>query len=301
MSTEPHIPFRTRLAPTPSGYLHLGNLVNFAWAWLWTKKYQGQLILRIDDLDKGRWRPKYVEDIFRSLEWIGLAFDEGPSGPEDFYRNFSQHTRLDQYATAIQILQEKQRLYACTCSRKQILLASPDGSYPGTCSALHRPFEGPQTAWRIRTDRERVSWEDRMMGPQTHLLEGNLTDFVIRKKDGLPAYQLASLVDDVQMGVSFIVRGQDLQASTAAQLWLARQLNYAPFLQAEFFHHPLITQPDGQKLSKSEGAMALKTLREQGTQPARIIQHLGSLMGLSSPQGSWEELMMAFVKEYGSA
>ena len=284
-------PLRTRLAPTPSGLLHPGNGLAFVMAWAIARARKGQILLRIDDLDKARTRKAYVEDIFRTLDWLGLDYDEGPAGVDDFFANWSQHTRLGQYETVLQTLKKEGQLFACTCSRKQIRKVSPSGRYPGTCRAKNRDFAAPQTAWRVRAPEEGASvllnrWRE---GGQ-YVLLSEIDAFVVRQKNGSPAYQLASLVDDNFFGINFIVRGADLWASTLSQLYLARLVQAEHFSNSIFWHHPLLTGDDGEKLSKSKGAGSLKAWREAGKSPGPILAWASSYLGLPAKAGSLREL-----------
>ncbi len=300
---------KTRLAPTPSGFLHIGNGASFVATWALARAYEGQILLRIDDLDAERMRSEYVDDIFRTLDWLGLDWDEGPFSTEDFTKNWSQHLRLEVYQKALQNLQKTGDLYVCNCSRKDIRERSTNGLYPNTCrqnrlnpTAAMSHYE-KNTAWRIRLDNEkRVVFKNiENIGPLSingffdeknvfskHFevdLSEKMGDFVVRQKNGLPAYQLASLVDDAFFDINFIVRGEDLLDSTAAQIFLAERLNQAVFLTTTFWHHPLIADENGSKLSKSEGAASLLALRESGYSAAIVVQEAAKWLGFSDFQG----------------
>ncbi len=245
----------SRLAPTPSGYLHLGNALNFLVTWEFVRKHNGRLILRIDDADSTRARPEYVEDVFRTLEWLGIDWDLGPSGPDDFARHYSQSAQTEKYFAAIEGLE---RVYSCGCSRKEIRKSFGSTIYGGSCRERRLPFVRGRTAKRIIVDRSaRDSCESfdlgRMMG-----------DFVLWTRDDTPAYQLVSLVEDEAHGVTHIFRGEDLLSSTHAQKYLAEELGCPSFLRARVFHHELLYDTAGCKLAKSAGAASLKELRESG-------------------------------------
>ena len=229
---------RTRLAPTPSGLLHPGNGLSFIMTLCLARAAGGEVLLRIDDLDKGRRRREYLEDIFSTLDWLGLDWDIGPSGVEDFLKRYSQHRRLDLYFDAVRRLQARGLLFACTCSRRQILKRAPSGLYPGTCREQALPFDGAATAWRIRVaPQTEVRFREWKKGFRLFNISEAMGDFVVRQKNGFPAYQVASLVDDLHFGIDFIVRGEDLLPSTAAQIFLAGQLSEPAFLEATFWHH----------------------------------------------------------------
>jgi glutamyl-tRNA synthetase len=300
---------KTRLAPTPSGFLHIGNGASFVATWALARAYDGQILLRIDDLDAERMRTEYVDDVFRTLDWLGVEWEEGPFSTADFTKNWSQHLRLDAYEKALQDLQKTGDVYACTCSRKDIRERSTNGFYPNTCrqNRLNPQVEmsnyEKNTAWRIivETDK-RVHFNNvekidplsinGIFDEKTTFfkyfdvnLSHQMGDFVVRQKNGLPSYQLASLVDDVSFGVNFIVRGEDLLNSTAAQIFLAERLQQADFLATTFWHHPLITEENGAKLSKSEGAAALLALRKAGHSAAIVVQKAAKWLGFSDFQG----------------
>jgi glutamyl/glutaminyl-tRNA synthetase len=249
---------RSRLAPTPSGYLHAGNAVNFLLTETLVRRANGELHLRIDDIDRERVRPAYLDNIFATLRWLGITYEVGPWDVADFEAHFSQHLRLARYQALLErLVAVTDLVYACTCSRAQVAANSgADGRYGGTCRDKSLPLDTPGAAWRVRVpDGEVVHFSDGFLGPQMLEVASLVGDFVIRKKDGLPAYQTASLADDVAATMTVIVRGQDLLPSTAAQLWLAAQAG-PPWVEAfeavQFYHHPLLTGADGQKLSKSQ-------------------------------------------------
>ena len=255
----------SRLAPTPSGYLHLGNALNFLITWSFVRSHHGRLILRIDDADSTRARPQYVEDIFRTLEWLGIDWDDGPSGPDDFYARHSQCARTEMYRAAMAGLT---RAYNCDCSRSLIRATFGSTIYGGTCRDKGLPFAKGETARRILVDRPVL-----VDGEAFDLFRA-MGDFVLWTRDDTPAYQLVSLVPDESSGVTHIFRGEDLFTSTAAQKYLAEELCYASFLGAEVFHHELLYAPDGGKLAKSQGSTPLTALRRSGVDRNAVINQL---------------------------
>ena len=281
---------RTRFAPTPSGFLHWGNAFSFVLTWLYARKSGGEILLRIDDLDGQRKRPEHVADVFRSLEWLGLDFDLGPTGPDAFEAEYSQRHRLDLYNARLQQLREQASLFGCQCSRSSIQ-RSQDGLHPGSCITEETDMEQTNVAWRIQTNGELAQWQDVNSERREVNLHNAMRDFVVRKKDRLPAYQVASLVDDEHFGVNFIVRGEDLIDSTAAQRFLASQSSESTFLDAAFVHHPLVSDDDGDKLSKSAGATSLRAMREQESSPAILYGRMSRLLGLSEPIHSAAEAL----------
>jgi glutamyl/glutaminyl-tRNA synthetase len=252
---------RTRIAPTPSGFLHPGNAWSFLITWLLARSRRGSIHLRIDDLDTARFRDEYLEDIFASLEWLGLDWDTGPRSLADIKASHSQHLRLDRYRAALKALSgasdaEGPLLYACSCSREKVrrdsLAAGRPGIYPGTCRHAWLPMhqsglaadgapaaEAYPVRLRVPSNAE-VIIESAVSGPPARLKLApgrDMGDFVVWQRNGDPAYQLASLVDDEEYGIDLVVRGKDLLPSTGAQAWLAGLLGYAGFPRAAFLHH----------------------------------------------------------------
>ena len=274
------ITVKTRIAPTPSGYLHLGNVLSFAITWALARKQQGILCLRIDDLDNTRFRPEYLQDIFETLDFMGIDYDEGPRNAKDFYDNYSQNLRLLQYQAFLTKLKQQNMVYACPCSRSQIAAVSPDGLYPLTCRHEELPLDAPETAWRIRVPEGTViTFQDELVGKCKVALNLEMPDFVVQRKDGIPAYQVASLCDDLAMGINLIVRGEDLMLSTAAQLFLAQHTGATAFTSAQFIHHPIIVTGSGNKLSKSDNALSVADMRSTGLKPADLWRKIAGTLG----------------------
>jgi len=287
------------MAPTPSGFLHLGNAFSFVITWLIAKSYSASILLRIDDIDATRKRSEYIEDIFRTLDWLGLEYDEGPSGPGEFEQYYSQHRRLDYYIDLLNQLREKGQLFACACSRKQIQEQSIDGQYPGTCRHLKLPWNQPHTAWRIYTPTpEIMSWQDLYLGEINLQLDRHMKDFVVRKKDQLPAYQLVSWADDQYYDINLIIRGEDLIPSTAAQLFIGHTLSVPTQQQPYFVHHPLLKDQYGEKLSKSSDANPLRQYRKQQKSPQVFYRWMSIVLKLDHPITRLDELLDAFWQKY---
>lgn len=238
---------RSRLAPTPSGYLHWGNIFNFALTWALVRRESGVLALRIDDLDATRARPEFVADIFETLRWLGFDWDEGPKHEADFKEHFSQGLRLSEYRNALQFFTG----YACDCSRQSVKLK------PCDCQGRHLELKAHVTQWKEAT-----------------------TGVVLWRKDDLPAYHLVSVLEDVRTHTNLIVRGEDLRESSETQLQLAKLLGPVAesFTSARFVHHQLI-QENGGKLSKSAGSPSIKHWRGQGLTPSEIWSELGQKVG----------------------
>jgi glutamyl/glutaminyl-tRNA synthetase len=247
-----------RIAPTPSGFLHLGNVFSFAITAAMARRSSAEILLRIDDLDRERVQREYVEDIFDTLRFMEIPWDRGPRGFEEFEREYSQVHRLPMYRAALERLREAGVVFACDCSRAEVLRASKDGGYPGMCRGKGLSLDAGEISWRLRT------------AAGAGDLPAEMRDFVVRKKDGFPAYQLSSVVDDLYYGVDLIVRGQDLWASTQAQLYLSYALDAAAFRDIRFYHHRLLVTGAGEKLSKSAGATSIRYLRQQGLTAGEI-------------------------------
>jgi len=261
---------KTRIAPTPSGFLHAGNAFNFLVTDRLAKATGSRLVLRIDDLDAGRTRPEYIEDVFRSLQWLGIRVDEGPSGPDDFHANWTQHLRMPRYLGATEALLSRGALYPCSCSRPQLETLSR-ADHPCRTQPIGAVPRG--TPWRLRIPEPCLVPVMELDGTTKQLdLATQMPDPTILQRDtGRPAYQIASLCDDLEMDITFIVRGADLQPSTACQAYLARLLGQEAFASIRFHHHPLALGADGAKLSKSAGSASLKAMRESGASPEALI------------------------------
>lgn len=238
----------TRIAPTPSGFLHLGNAFNFLLTALIAHHFKGSLTLRIDDMDSTRLRIEYVDDIFACLEWLGIAWDKGPKDTSDFLAHYSQNAKKEIYRHALGQL--KELTYPCACSRSTILHRYGDLVYRGHCR--HQ-----LTLENNREQSIRLAIDDQELFNQTG-------DIVLWRRDDLPAYQLVSVLEDEWAKTNFILRGSDLNQSSFIQRYLAKKLGLIHFPQAKIYHHLLVVDQDGQKLSKSQGASDLRSWRQAG-------------------------------------
>jgi glutamyl-tRNA synthetase len=267
----PTTSYRGRLAPSPTGYLHLGHARTFWTAQQRAQATGGALILRNDDLDGARCRPEYTAAMLEDLHWFGLRWSEGPDigGP---CAPYDQSARGSHYTAAFERLRAGGFLYPCTCSRQDVLrvLTAPhqgeeEPLYPGTCrsASSDRPRAGIN--WRFRVpDGETLAFVDGATGPHTETAGRHFGDFLVWRKDDLPSYQLACTVDDLAMRITEAVRGADLLTSTCRQLLLYRALGEpAP----AFYHCPLLEDEHGQRLAKRHDALSLRTLRERGATP----------------------------------
>lgn len=249
-----------RFAPSPSGRMHLGNVFSALLAWCSVRSQGGTMVLRIEDLDPDRCRPEYAEQLKRDLCSLGLDWDtEAPP----------QSTRTAAYAECFDALSARGLVYPCYCTRNELHDASAphasDGQpiYAGTCRELTPEQRAEKTkapAWRVRVPDKTVEFEDGVFGQQSEDLAAQCGDFILRRADGVYAYQLAVVTDDAAQGVTEVVRGCDLLSSTPRQLWLQRQLGFpAP----AYFHVPLLIAPDGRRLSKRDRDLDLGVLLQR--------------------------------------
>lgn len=272
--------YRGRLAPSPTGYLHLGHARTFWTAQERARAAGGELVLRNDDLDAARCRPEFVTAMLEDLRWFGLTWSEGPDvgGPHAPYH---QSQRGSIYADAFEQLRARGLVYPCLCSRKDVQAAATaphEGAdelpYPGTCRpenlgaaerARHSGLQRGEVNWRFRVnDGEPLVFHDGNFGVQRAVAGRGISDFLVWRKDGVPSYQLACAVDDAAMRITEVVRGADLILSTFRQLLLLRALVVAP---PAYFHCPLETDNAGARLAKRHDALALRTLRAAGRTP----------------------------------
>ena len=271
----------SRIAPTPSGFIHLGNAFNFLLTTLLVDLQEGHLHLRIDDLDEPRVERSAVEDIFRQLEWLGIEYDSGPSGPEELLSIYSQQLRSENYREALEKLRKSGHLFACECSRAEIRQVSANGSYPGTCRDKNLDLDQEYFPWRIHVpDQSEVIFKTYSNKLEKINVSREIGDFIVKRREGLAAYQLATVIDDLEVGINLVVRGQDLRASTGAQLFLAKCLNDSIFPEIRFVHHRLQKDDSGAKLSKSKGAYSLKMLREKHQNPTWIYQRTAKSLNI---------------------
>lgn len=271
--------YRGRLAPSPTGYLHLGHGRTFWIAQKRARTQNGTLILRIEDLDRSRCKHSFLEAVFEDLRWLGLNWLEGPDVGGAF-EPYVQSERLEIYRGALEKLQASGCVYPCKCSRQDVLraLRAPHAGedepiYPGTC----RPSLGelsqcipnsPKWNWRFKVpDGRTISFIDGYYGLQEFVAGRDFGDFVIWRHDDVPAYHLAVVVDDAAMAITEVVRGEDLLKSTARQLLLYEALGLVP---PRFFHCPLVTDAAGVRLAKRHDALSLRTLRARGAKPEEL-------------------------------
>ena len=289
-----------RFAPSPSGRIHLGNLLCCLLAWLSARQKGGKVVLRIEDLDTARCKRPYTEQMIEDLCWLGLTWDEGPGvgGPDGPYYQ-SERTAL--YEQALEKLERMGLVYPCYCTRAELHAASAphrsDGQtvYPGTCrhlTAAEREKKTRAPATRLMVPDETWSFTDGHMGHYGENLLHECGDFLLRRSDGMFAYQLAVVVDDAAMGVTEVVRGSDLLSSTPRQMYLYDLLGLkAP----EFIHFPLLLAPDGRRLSKRDADAGLDDLRFKLTAEEILgrLAYLGGFNPTAQPKTA-EELLKDF-------
>lgn len=284
---------RTRLAPTPSGFLHLGNVLSFAITAALARKTGAKILLRIDDLDRQRVQPAYVRDIFDTLRFLGIPWDEGPHDYREYGTSYSQLHRMDIYREALRQLKESGEVFACGCSRRTVAKDNAEGFYPGYCRDKALPLNKAAAQWRLRTTATKELSVKIFPGTVTKaVLPRSMQSFVVKKKDGFPAYQLTSVVDDLHFGVDLVVRGADLWPSTLAQHYLAGSLHVDDFCRIAFFHHPLLKE-GGEKLSKSGGSTSIQFLRKQGKKAEEIYAMISHRLGCKMPAHDWGSLAAA--------
>ena len=263
----------SRFAPAPTGHLHLGHVVNAIYVWGITRAAGGRVVLRIEDHDRQRSRPAFERALLEDLTWLGFAAD----GDADLVR---QSERGAIYEAALATLRAQGRVYACECSRSGIADASPGGSeprYPNRCAARGLP-EQPGLGLRIRLDPTVERFTDLRLGPQAQCPAEQCGDLLVRDRAGNWTYQFAVVVDDCLQGVTHVIRGEDLLASTGRQIQLARLLGRAE--PPAFLHHPLVMKTPTQKLSKSDGDTGIADLRRRGMLPADVIGEAAVRAGL---------------------
>ncbi|MCR8908171.1 tRNA glutamyl-Q(34) synthetase GluQRS [Thermophilibacter sp. ET337] len=293
-------PVRGRFAPTPSGRMHLGNVFSALVAWLSARAAGGSIVLRIEDLDPRAQHPGVAQTLIGDLEWLGMTWDEGPHW---------QSERAGVYAEALARLEAQGLLYPCFCTRADLRAASAphasDGAlvYPGTCRGLSADEVARRAADRPPSLRLRVpeaddpagtvEFCDLAYGPHREVLARDCGDFLVRRSDGVVAYQLAVVVDDALMGVTQVVRGHDLLPSCARQTYLARLLGWDP---PRYGHVPLLVAPDGRRLAKRDRDLDLGALRERGVPAERIVGALAAAAGLVEEgcEARPEELVRSF-------
>lgn len=284
---------RSRLAPSPTGFLHLGNAWSFWIAWLAARSAGGEVVLRLEDIDPARSREEYARALVGDLAWLGLDWDYGPGsengrGGDDFFR---QSGRAAAYEQALAYLEGRGLTYPCYCTRKDLreIAGAPHvddtgAPYPGICRNLgaedraRHEAKGRRPSLRLFCPPDAV-WEfdDRVRGRQRMTLGECGGDFALRRSDGVYAYQLAVVVDDIAMGVTLVARGNDILPSTPRQIYLYSLFGERP---PEYAHLPLIADECGDRLAKRHASLTLRALREAGVLPETILGWLAASSGM---------------------
>jgi glutamyl-tRNA synthetase len=258
----------TRIAPTPSGYLHLGNVYHLLLTKLFKNLSDGSLHLRIDDHDHERFRLEYVEDIFEQLDWLEMTWTSGPATVNDFTKSYRQMDKLEYYRSLFfQFqLESQEKLYVCACSRTQLQNASIN-----PCREQKLIYTKNETTIRYFNDQLKL-------------------DGVIWRKDDLPSYHWVSLCEDIEHKINFIIRGEDLLESTHLQLAIAQDFTqFKNFTKCQFYHHSLIKNENGEKLSKSQKASSIKMARESGLSRDYLYSQFSQWLGMN-PSSDWQRI-----------
>jgi glutamyl-tRNA synthetase len=300
---------RGRYAPSPTGDLHLGNVRTALLAWLFARQAGGAFVLRVEDLDRPRVRPGATARMLEDLRWLGLDWDEGPDcgGP---YAPYLQSERQAIYDEYLRRLRAADLIYPCYCSRAEVARAAsaPQGAgdegprYPGTCRSLsaaerrEREAAGKRPCLRFRAPDRLIAFTDLVAGPVRQHVAQAVGDFIVSRSDGIPAYQLAVVVDDGLMQITQVVRGADLLSSTARQIALFEALGFAVPV---FGHVPLVIDAGGARLAKREQAAGVGALRAAGFSAERVVGALAASCGLCPPGEtlSARELLASFAPE----
>lgn len=270
---------KTRLAPSPTGSLHLGNARTFLVNWALARRRGWRVLLRIEDLDGPRVKPEARDGIMRTLEWLGLDWDEGP---------VTQSDDLEPYRAAMRALAAAGRAFPCGLTRGELAASAPqEGDHelrydPGLRpAAWSRDFEpGGGVNWRLLVEPGATPFADLFAGPQSPDVSAIVGDFIVWTKRGVPAYQLAVVVDDHRQGVTHVVRGDDLLDSAARQLLLFRALGLGP--EPVYCHLPLVVGPDGKRLAKRHGDTRLERWRAAGAPPEEVVGLLARWCGVEA-------------------
>ena len=275
-----------RFAPTPSGNMHVGNAFCYLLAWLSARAQGGKLVLRFEDADRLRMRPEAIAQTYSDLEWLGLDWDDGPASGEDG-GDYFQSCRTAVYDRAFEDLRARGLVYPCFCSRQDVRLAAAPHAedrapvYPGTCrnltdAEITARMKKRAPAWRLRVPDETVCFTDRLRGEQRFALARELGDFPIRRADGVYCYQFTTALDDALMGVSEVVRSNDLLSSTPWQIAVQRLFGYEP---PDFVHIPMLLDEEGKRMAKRDFSLSLRELR-QHCGPEDVIGRLAFLAQL---------------------
>lgn len=272
----------TRFAPSLTGYLHLGHVLHMIHVWGIASAKGGRVVSRIEDHDQSRNRPEYEPAVLADMQWLGFEPDAGISVADAPVPSpYRQSDCTHHYEDTLQVLAEKGLVYGCECSRKEILAKQSDGQgelcYPGTCADKNLPLDGNTVRFRIHTGA--VAFRDLALGDCHQAPVGQCGDFSLRDRNDQWTYQFCCVCDDIRQGVNLVVRGEDILSSTGRQIQLFAALGHpAP----EYFHHPLVCDEHGEKLSKRQRSESITQLREAGSSASEIIGRAAFSGGLIS-------------------
>ena len=287
-----------RFAPSPTGRMHAGNIFSALVSWLVAKEQGGSVVLRIEDLDEQRSKPLFADQVMRDFESLGLTWDRGP---------YFQHDRYEAYARAFDELQSKGLVYPCFCTRADLHASSAPHRgdkpvYAGTCKNLSeaeiaRRLDARAPSFRLQVPHAAYAVRDEIAGTYSQVLDEECGDFVIRRADGMYAYQLAVVVDDANQGVNCVVRGRDLLDSSPQQRYLQELLGYEP---CSYVHVPLIVGEPGRRLSKRDKDAGIVELLDRFGSPEGIIGHIAFIAGFLDCDEplSCDELLDALTLDY---
>jgi len=272
----------TRLAPSPTGSLHLGNVRTFLVNWALARQHGWKIVLRMDDLDGPRIKSGADREAIEILRWLGIDWDDGPH---------YQTERRDRYTAVLLELAAAGAVYPCTCTRSEILAASLSAPhqethevrYPGTCGTDRRGYDffasgGSHVAWRLRVGPGTQTFRDAFAGQQSHSVSEQVGDFLVATKGGQPSYQLAVVVDDLDQGITDVVRGEDLLQSAARQILVRGAMHCGAELT--YWHLPLVVGPDGRRLAKRHGDTRITWFRQAGVPASRIVAWVAQSCGV---------------------
>ena len=271
--------YRGRIAPSPTGLLHLGHACTFWTAYQRAREHHGVLVFRDEDLDPRRSKPQFAQAMIEDLRWLGIEWQEGPD-VGGLFAPYRQSQRREHYLAAWRELRDRGAIYPCTCSRKDLIgsAAAPHDDdeplYQNKCRTRlgeAKSYSEPKGVnWRfLAPDGEPVGFDDMRQGHRTYVAGKDFGDFVVWRRDDVPAYQLAVVVDDAAMQITEVVRGADLLKSTARQILLIRALGLK---QPDYFHCDLVTDEEGVRLAKRHDALSLRVLREKGIAPGEVLK-----------------------------
>jgi glutamyl/glutaminyl-tRNA synthetase len=273
---------KTRIAPTPNGHIHLGNIMNFIHTYMLSKQLNSKLFLRIDDHDFVRCKREYVEEIFRVFDILKINFDGGPSGVDDFYHSFSQKNKSEYY---FEKLKESENYFVCECSRRDVFKLNSQGIYSGTCRTKNLELSRKKNLIRFSCPKNRSYFNGKVD------LDQDIGDTILWRRDDIVSYQWMSVCEDLELGTTHFIRGEDLISSSAIQIEIANSLGRTFPCEESFIHHKLVTK-NGEKLSKSRGDIGV--IEDLSKFPHKYIEMYCDFFGIEKVS-SMDELTRSFL------